>query len=322
MPIDTDMDDTSEPSTLEEGAKKLASEVLSAAITESELLSGGDSCEVWRLETPRCDALLKLRSLGGSVDNEDGFFQAEQQGLHELTQGLRRSAGQDVGHLFQSSIRTPEVLYTDKSIILMEWLEPAQLHTLSEDKKQRFNEQLAEGLARLHNSEVPAFGFHNDNFCGVTPQLNQQMRDGYEFYATQRLLPQGKWARDKGLINHACTMKLDRLAARLKDYIPSQKPGVLHGDLWSGNVLCVEDGVPALIDPACYWGWPESDIAMTVLFGGFDADFYQNYKAIIPSAEGFDERVPVYNLYHVLNHLNIFGGSYKGHVEAILGRFA
>ena len=316
------MDDPTLPEpSLDVAIKNQAAEVLDTAVLDALPLAGGSTSEVWQLVTARGSVLLKCRDLSGAVDAADGFFNTEAQGLNELSRVLQSSAGLSNGQItersVQADIRVPEVYFSDEALILMEWLSPAK----DIDKRRHFDDQLAEGLARLHQSETPGFGFHNNNYCGATTQLNQQMHDGYEFYATQRLLPQGKWARDKGILGHGHTMKLDRLAARLADYIPQQRAGLVHGDLWHGNVLCVENGIPAIIDPACYWGWPESDIAMTVLFGGFDAGFYQSYKAIIPSAEGFDERVPVYNLYHVLNHLNVFGVAYKSHVEAILDRF-
>jgi fructosamine-3-kinase len=182
--------------------------------------------------------------------------------------------------------------------------------------------ELGRQLAHLHTREQACFGFVEDNFCGATRQPNSHCEDGFEFYARQRLLYQGRLARDTGLLDVADTDMLERLCARLELLLPRQAPALLHGDLWRGNVLFDTAGGAVLIDPACYWGWPEADMAMTALFGEFPTPFYESWEVEFDPQPGWRERFPVYNLYHLLNHLNLFGSGYYPEVISILGRYA
>jgi fructosamine-3-kinase len=111
------------------------------------------------------------------------------------------------------------------------------------------------------------------------------------------------------------------LAARLPQLVPQQPASLLHGDLWSGNAISDRHGAPAIIDPAVYYGWAEAELAMTALFGAFAESFYQAYQEMRPLESGWRERFDIYNLYHLLNHLNLFGESYLGEVRAILRRY-
>jgi fructosamine-3-kinase len=115
---------------------------------------------------------------------------------------------------------------------------------------------------------------------------------------------------------------VERLAARLRELVPAQSPALLHGDLWHGNVFASAAREPVLIDPAAHWGWPEADIAMTRLFGGFAAEFYAAYREARPLAPGWEQRLPLYNLYHLLNHLNLFGRAWLGRVREVLECYA
>jgi fructosamine-3-kinase len=124
------------------------------------------------------------------------------------------------------------------------------------------------------------------------------------------------------LLERADLNRLENIASRLSNWIPQQPPVLLHGDLWSGNVHCDAQGSPALIDPACYWGWAEAELAMTSLFGGFEPDFYTSYAECSGMDSDWPERAPLYNLYHLLNHLLLFGGSYLGSIRQICRRFA
>lgn len=116
--------------------------------------------------------------------------------------------------------------------------------------------------------------------------------------------------------------RVSELANRLPSLIPVQPASMLHGDLWSGNMITDRDGNPAVIDPAVYFGWGEADLAMTALFGTPPAEFYNAYAEVRPLDQGFKERFPIYNLYHLLNHLNLFGRGYHGQIIAVLNRFA
>jgi protein-ribulosamine 3-kinase len=187
-----------------------------------------------------------------------------------------------------------------------------------------YGERLGAGLAAQHRTTAERFGFAIDNFIGATPQPNGWLGDWVEFFAERRLEHQAKLAREKGLAESGMVRAIDRLTHKLDGLLgdPPEPPALLHGDLWGGNHHAGADGAPVLFDPAPYFGRREADIAMTELFGGFDEAFLETYRAEWPLAEGYPERRDVYNLYHLLNHLNLFGASYAGQVSAILRRHA
>ncbi|WP_317933085.1 fructosamine kinase family protein [Halioxenophilus sp. WMMB6] len=180
---------------------------------------------------------------------------------------------------------------------------------------------LGQGLAEIHRRPKANFGFVEDNFCGTTRQINTATSDGIEFFAEHRLTYQGRLNYDTGLLNDNDMSDLASLCQRLPELLPKQAAVLIHGDLWSGNVLFGERG-PVLIDPACYHGWAEAELAMTQLFGGFDDRFYSAYEQVAGIDTSWRSRVSIYNLYHLLNHLYLFGPSYYSSVREILGRFA
>ena len=175
-------------------------------------------------------------------------------------------------------------------------------------------------LAALHNHTAARFGFPQDNYIGSTPQPNPWTEDGYAFFAEHRLLFQARLAHQRGLLSAEDLRRVEHLAARLPELIPEQPASLIHGDLWSGNAISDARGAPALIDPAAHYGWAEAELAMTALFGGFPSTFYRAYEEIRPLEPGYRDRFPVYNLYHLLNHLNLFGRGYLGQVQSILRR--
>ena len=182
-------------------------------------------------------------------------------------------------------------------------------------------ERLGRQLAELHALEQPCFGFTSDNFCGDTPQPNPRTGDGHAFFAECRLGYQGRLAFDRGLLDEGEMGQLERLCSSLETLVPEQGPALLHGDLWNGNVLFDQAGDPVVIDPACYWGWPEAEIGMCALFGGFPENFYASWESCAGPQPGWRERLPVYQLYHLLNHLNLFGGGYRSQVLSVLDRY-
>ncbi|WP_165857034.1 fructosamine kinase family protein [Marinobacter sp. JSM 1782161] len=228
-----------------------------------------------------------------------GFFEAEAAGLAAM--------------LASDSVRVPRVLAVAEEGLLLEWL--------SGSPGPGFAEELGAQLAGMHRTTDTAFGFSCDNFCGLTPQPNPRMADGHAFFGEARLLHQGRLARDQGLLGSADMTSLERIAARLPEWIPVQPASLIHGDLWGGNVHAGPDGEPVLIDPAAHYGWAEADLAMTTLFGRQPTAFYEAYAAHSELAPDWEERIPLYNLYHLLNHLNLFGGGYAGSVRAVLKRF-
>lgn len=165
-------------------------------------------------------------------------------------------------------------------------------------------------LATSHRKAGPAFGWQRDNYIGATPQANGWSDSWLEFWRERRLRPQLELARKNGF-----DIETPPLRA-LDGHEP--KPSLLHGDLWSGNVGFTADG-PVVFDPAVYYGDREADLAMTELFGRFPREFYQAYEEVFPLDEGYAKRKALYNLYHLLNHLNLFGGGYLAQVKATLG---
>ena len=175
-------------------------------------------------------------------------------------------------------------------------------------------------LAQLHRIGGERFGWPSDNFIGSTPQCNAQQDSWPHFFAQQRLLPQLELARRQG---QRCRLLEDgeRLAGKLPALFASYRPTIslVHGDLWHGNAALDENGTLALYDPAVYCGDRETDLAMCLLFGGFPDDFFAAYREAWPLADGFAQRCALYQLYHVLNHFNLFGGGYREQAERLIG---
>ena len=166
-------------------------------------------------------------------------------------------------------------------------------------------------LANAHRTPGPRFGWPRDNFIGSTPQRNGWCDDWAEFWRERRVQPQLELARRKGFDLPGIDP-----GPLLKNHKP--QPSLLHGDLWSGNAGFTADG-PVVFDPAVYYGDREADLAMTELFGGFPREFYKAYNEVFPLPEGYEKRKHLYNLYHLLNHLNLFGSGYLGQVKTTLG---
>jgi fructosamine-3-kinase len=177
-------------------------------------------------------------------------------------------------------------------------------------------------LAHAHRKPGPRFGWGRDNYIGSTPQQNGWCDDWAEFWRERRLRPQLELARGRGFDpgnvaqdDSSRSGRVFELDALLEGHEP--QPSLLHGDLWGGNAGFTAEG-PVVFDPAVYYGDREADLAMTELFGGFPREFYKAYNEVFPLPEGYERRKHLYNLYHLLNHLNLFGGGYLGQVKATL----
>jgi len=167
------------------------------------------------------------------------------------------------------------------------------------------------------------YGLDHDNFIGANPQPNHPCNNWVDFFREQRLGYQMELARQRGYLSAKRGQSLETLLANLGNWLPAQPPvSLLHGDLWGGNWLVTDMGEAALIDPAVYYGDREAELAFTELFGGFPSQFYAAYNEVWPLESGYGERKELYNLYHLLNHLNLFGESYGGSVDAILRKFS
>lgn len=228
------------------------------------------------------------------------MFQAEAIGLQALAA--------------RNAIKIPDVIHWEEDFLLIEDLGQGST-------SYSFWKSLGEGLAKLHSETIPQFGFSMDNYCGSTSQENTITDDGFEFFANYRILKLASSAFHRNLLERQDLTALESIAANLSQLIPPQDAVLIHGDLWSGNIHCAESGDAALIDPAVYWGWAEAELAMTDLFGGFSNQFYESYESNSNIAKDWRERIPLYNLYHLLNHLLLFGASYLTPIRNITRKY-
>lgn len=233
------------------------------------------------------------------------MFEAEAAGLAEL----------NAARAVRVPLPLTPGLAGGQSFLVMEWLDLGGAANTDE-----IGSALGEQLAQLHGKTSHAFGWQRDNTIGSTPQSNTATPDWVEFYREQRLRPQFDLAARQGaspdLIDGG-----ERLLARLADFFPGYAPqaSLLHGDLWSGNTgVC--DGMPVLFDPAVHYGDREADLAMTELFGGFPAAFYAAYNTAWPLDPGYRTRKSLYQLYHLLNHFNLFGTAYARQTQGVIDR--
>jgi fructosamine-3-kinase len=243
---------------------------------------------------------------------QPGMFAAEAAGL-----GALEEAG---------AIRIPRVLAVSEEALVLEMIEAAP-------RKRGFFEDFGRRFAGLHRHRGKACGFPGDNFIGSTPQPNRPLDGAWEdaaaddgsgwpgFFLERRLRYQIDLAGERG--RHELAQLFDRAESRILDLLSGaqEPPVILHGDLWGGNFIVDEHGDACLIDPAVYYGHREADLAMTRLFGGFDSAFYAAYDEALPLAPGHAERLPIYQLYHVLNHFNLFGGGYYEQGRQILMQY-
>lgn len=268
-------------------------------------VGGGCIHPAFRLDLDGGPAFLKT-----GVDASPGLFSTEARGLAAL-----RDA--------RSGLRVPEVLAVRDAVdgvpgwLALEWLEPGP-------RPPGYGERLGRGLAALHHAGGGAWGWEEDGFIGSLPQPNAPAPGWAEFWRDRRLLPQLRRARAAGL-RPGSEAEWERLLAALPDLLDgaagADGASLLHGDLWSGNVLAVGSGEPALVDPAAYRGHREVDLAMAELFGGFPAGFLAAYRESWPLAPGYGEaRRGVYQLYYLLVHVNLFGGGYVPQTAAALRR--
>lgn len=186
---------------------------------------------------------------------------------------------------------------------------------------QHYWRELGQQLALVHKSRNDLFGLDHDNYIGSLRQFNTQNASWIDFFIEQRLKVQLKLAFDSGLIKSSDLKNFDLLFSKLPSLFPEEKPSLLHGDLWSGNILSDKKGAPCLIDPAVYFGSREADLAMTLLFGSFEDEFYASYAESFALQPGYKDRVDLYNLYPLLVHLNLFGMQYSGRISGILKKF-
>lgn len=254
---------------------------------------------------------------GIRLDSSDGIFFLKLNFDHEKNILLKEAEGLEI--LRKSTfLKVPQTYGSgrvgDYNYLLSEFI-PSGRYQLD------YWENLGIGLAHLHLSHSKEFGFENDNYIASLHQKNLRSDSWVDFFIEQRLEPLlGKAYFDK-LIPLEFLKKFQAIYFKMESIFPNEKPSLLHGDLWSGNVICNSSGQPCLIDPAIYFGHREMDLAFSRLFGGFDSRFYDSYESILPLEAGFEARMGVYNLYPLLVHLNLFGTAYLPGIERIINRF-
>lgn len=276
-------------------------DALGAGLLRSDPVSGGDINDAFRLElTDGTRVFMKANRSAGP-----GFFRAEADGLEAI-----RATG---------AIRVPRVIAAGEdaaigAFLLLEWAESAT-------PARGFWEDFGHALAAMHAAPgYDRFGWATDNAIGMSPQINAPRDRWTTFFRDCRLAPQ--FRRAERWFDAADRKRAARLLDRLGDLlVEPERPSLLHGDLWSGNFIAGNDGRAWLIDPAVYAGHAEADLAMTELFGGFHPRFYDAYREARPLQPGYPQRRDLYNLYHLLNHLNLFGGGYLASVQRILRRY-
>jgi fructosamine-3-kinase len=231
------------------------------------------------------------------------MFEAESEGLAEITNS--------------KSVRVPQPVcsgtHGGQAYLVLEYLDIGHCAGKSD-------ELLGRQLAAMHSATDARFGWRRNNTIGSTPQINTGEHDWVTFFREHRLRFQFKLAGDSyggSLLRHGEQL-LEKLPVFFASYLPL--PSLLHGDLWGGNHAALRDGTPVIFDPAVYYGDREADLAMTELFGGFGSGFYSAYRETWPLDPGYRVRRDLYNLYHVLNHLNLFGGGYRGQAEQLIDR--
>ena len=278
----------------------------SVAIAQTDRLSGGDINKAYGLTLTTGQHIF----MKANAKDNAAFFTAEAAGLQAIADthiiGTPRilccgtDDGEDVGYSF----------------LLLEYIQSA-------GRRSDYWEVLAQDLACMHKAalrQAHQFGFPQNNFIGARQQNNTWSESWINFFRDYRLAPQFRDA--DSYFNAGNRAKITKLLDNLDRFlIEPEYPSLLHGDLWSGNVMCGPDGKAMLIDPACYIGHREADLAMTQLFGGFPPAFYEEYKKAAPLQPGYEERRDLYNLYQLLNHLNLFGPTYLDPVLSIVDEY-
>jgi protein-ribulosamine 3-kinase len=287
------------PDSVKDEAIRLLISITGTSLSFKRFSSVGGGCinHGGRLETSEGSYFLKWND----AQKYPGMFEAESKGLSLLYDS--------------NAIHIPQVFAVGSTateqFIILELIEASH-------KAKNYWETLGHQLASLHRNTNVHFGLDHQNYIGSLKQFNDFADTWIDFFIERRLSVQLKLATDKRLINTSLLKKFDKLFRMLPSLLPGEPPSLLHGDLWSGNLITDHLGNPCLIDPAVYFGHREAEVAFTMLFGGFDKKFYDAYHEAFSVQKNFEERADIYNLYPLLVHANLFGGHYINQVETIL----
>ena len=269
-------------------------------VTEVLQVGGGCINQTYKLQVAGKSYFCKINS----ISKFPGLLEKEKNGLFFIQ--------------IQNKIQTPRVVYSsntdDHQLLLLEWIEEGI-------KCSHFWKTFGEELAALHHVSHNFFGLNDNNYMGNIPQNNTRQINWIHFFIEQRLQPLLIMCVDSNLLSTKHVQQFQFLYARLPGIFNDEKPALLHGDLWSGNFICNKNNQPVLIDPAVYFGHRSMDLAMTILFGGFDQTFYDSYHYHFPFPSNYKEQWKVCNLYPLLVHLVLFGKSYRPQIEETLKHF-
>ena len=268
-------------------------------LLSTRTISGGSINDSFRVETTEGEFFLKLNS----ASRLPNMFEAEKRGLELLG---------------QSSFIVPKPLgvgtHGDTQFILMQWVEKGA-------PEDGFWNEFGRSLAELHLLSSVNFGLNHDNYIGSLNQKNSEHENWADFYRDERLIPQMNLADKQGRLSQRMRVGFETLFLELESLFPVEKPSLLHGDLWSGNMMVTADGSPSIFDPAVYFGHREMDLAMMALFGGFGNGWIDAYNEVYPLESGWRERIPIGQLYPLMIHVNLFGGGYVTDVLHALKQF-
>jgi fructosamine-3-kinase len=284
------------------GVEKLLSEKQNSQVTilSEQYVGGGSINDARLIETTAGKFFVKINS----ASRYPGMFEKEAKGLALLDE--------------TKAIAVPRVIgYGENgndAYLIQHFIDTAP-------KEAGFWENFGRKLATLHQNNSKQFGLDYDNYIGSLKQSNKQHGSWSAFFREERLEPQIAMAYINGSINSSMLKMFDRFFNKLDNLFPEEPPSLIHGDLWGGNFMVNEKGKPVIIDPAVYYGHREMDLGMSKLFGGFDQQFYNAYHKSYPLEPGWQERLDFCNLYPLMVHVNLFGGSYAGSVRDILKRF-
>jgi len=269
-------------------------------INHADAVPGGDISQTCILHTNKGKYFIKINAALFGLD----FFEKEAKGLVTLA-----NAG---------ALKVPRPLFDGKFhqqiYLVMEYLEAGQM-------VPDFWEVFGRSMATLHQHTRPMFGLDFDNYIGKLHQANADKQTWHEFYANQRIMPLIYKAEKNKMLDSSNVALAEQFCARLSSLIPEENPALLHGDLWKGNFVVHETGHAAIFDPSAYYGHREMDLAITRLFGGYDEKFYQAYEEAFPLQPGHHDRLDIFQLYHLIAHLLLFGGHYRDQVVAILKKY-
>lgn len=285
---------------MNEELRRRIGKLLDAQKLEASPVSGGSINSAWHINADGRQYFCKINS----ATRLPGLFENE-------VRGLRLLAATDL-------IATPGQLqhfqWQDYQVLLMEWVEPGVAN-------ESFWKSFGRQLAQLHLVKSNRCGLDHDNYLGSIPQINRFSSSWVDFFRRQRLEYMVERNRKKGRLDSDHADAFEKLYARLPVIFEEEALSLLHGDLWSGNFLVNRHSLPVLIDPAVYYGHRCMDLGMTQLFGGFDPAFYESYDHHYPLSPHHEEQSEVCSLYPLLIHLELFGRSYLGQIEAILKRY-